>query len=52
MRQVLQGTYPLMSITLELPGSPGWHSLQTYVAKYKVAKIGDIAEGELSFEVR
>ena len=41
-----------MSITLELPGSPGWHSLQTYVAKYKVAKIGDIAEGELSFEVR
>ena len=48
-----------MSITVQLPGSTVGNnrffperSLQTYVGENKAAKIGDIAEGDLSFEVR
>ena len=58
MRQVQQGTYPLMSITMQLSGpflSSGYslaRSLQTYVSENRAAKIGDIAAGYLSFEVR
>ena len=63
MRQVLQGTYPLMSIMIQLPGpllsgawGPSYYyfsipSLQIYVDKNKAAKIGDIVAGHLSFEV-
>ena len=53
-----QGTYPLMSITMQLSGpflSSGYslaRSLQTYVSENRAAKIGDIAAGYLSFEVR
>ena len=63
MRQVQQGTYPLMSITIQLSGpfsSGAWgtsdyfpaRSLQTYVGENRAAKIGDIAAGYLSFKVR
>ena len=45
MSQVQQGTYPWMSITLQLPG-PSFETryLQTCVGENKAAKIGDIAK--------